>query len=125
MFESKHKLRLKIIDLEYKIESLKIDLNWAKKREEEAKKKLDELRVQELQKARDASIYVDWDCVSVISIERRVNDNGISFTEIGHWADAVDNGVLIRKHKSMVFWCSEELHEALIEDYESWKRLKD
>ena len=125
MFESKHKLRMKISDLEYKIESMQIDLKWAKKHQETAEKKLDEQRVQELQKARDASIYIDWDSVRVISIERRVNDNGISFTEIGHWADAVENNVLIRKHKSMVFWCSEELHEALIEDYESWKRFKD
>lgn len=125
MFESKHKLRLKIIDLQSEVDGLKIDLKYAKKREEEAKKKFDEKRAQETEKARNASIYVDWDNIKTVSIERRVNDWGVSFTEVGYVGEAADTGVIYEKLKSMVFYCSDEIHERLVEDYERWKDEKD
>lgn len=125
MFESKHKLRMKIIDLELKIESLKIDRDWAEKREREAERKLNERRAQETEKARNASIYVDWDNIQLISIERRVNDWGVSLTEVDYWGEVVENGVAVKKHKSMIFYCCDEIHENLVADYERWKDEKE
>lgn len=125
MFESKHRLRMKICDLEYKIESLKIDLKWAERREEEAKKKLDEQRALATNKARDAGIYVDWDNFKVVSIERRVNDFGVACTEVGYLLKHVENGHVVEKYKSLVFYCCDEIHEGLIEDYQDWKKLKE
>lgn len=125
MFESKYKLRRKIEDLEYKVEALKIDLKWAERREEEAKKKLDEHRALATNKARDASVYVDWDNFKVVSIGRRANDWGVTLTEIGYLLEHVENGHVVEKYKSLVFYCCDEIHEGLIEDYEEWKARKE
>lgn len=125
MFESKHKLRLKIIDLNLVIEVLKIDLKWAERREEEAKKKLEEYRAKSTEKTRDASIYVDWDNLKVVSIERRVNEWGVTYTEVGHLLEHAENGQVVERYKSLMFYCSDELHDGLIDDYEEWKTRKE
>lgn len=125
MFDSKHKLRLKVIDLEYKIESLNHDLKWAKRHKEEAERKLDDRRAQEIEKARGSSIYVEWDNIDLVSIERRVNDYGVSLTEVDYMGEVAENGVTVKKLKSMIFYCCDEIHENLIEDYEEWKRSKE
>jgi predicted RNase H-like nuclease (RuvC/YqgF family) len=125
MFESKHNLRMKIIDLEYTIEMLKLDLKFAKKRVEEAEEKLNKTRALETDKARDALIYVEWDNIHVVSIDRRVNEYGVSYTEVGYLGEVSENSLLVRKYKSVVFHCCESIHENLIQDYENWKSLKE
>lgn len=117
------KLQARISELEWK-------LNYEQGCVERYKRWYEELRNKEAYKeemkraqleARKASVYIDWDKIDVFSIERRVNEWGVANTEIGYWKEELENCQIVKKYKTLVYHCSDEIHETLVVDYETWK----
>lgn len=117
MFDTKHKLRLKIIELEHSIESLKIGLKHSKQREEDANAKLSKIIDTNVERARQASNIIDFGNLDVFSIERLVDSRGVLYTSISTWDDDVKEGVHIKKCKEYAYYVSDDHHEQIIKNY--------
>lgn len=120
------KLQARISELEWK-------LKYEQDRVERYKRWYEEMRDKEAHKeemkraqlkAREASIYIDFDKIDVFSIERRVNEWAVANTEIAYWKEELEDGQIVKKYKTLVYHCSDEIHEALVDDYENWKSFQ-